>query len=293
MLAVGGVLGASPSPGAPPPGRPTRSPSTARRSTTTRACSSPRPITQAEQIIDAIEAQTGVEVVVYTQAMGRDDLTTDEAAADAGALMDEWGVGQAGIDDGLVILFELDTSLEHGQVQLYAGDGFESTYLDTDARQAIFDDEMVPLLRGGDIDGAILVALGHVLKATFEPPVDPGQPAPAGPSPGPPFPDPETDRAVYDFAGILSPDAIVRGGVDHRRHRGADRRRGRRLQPARPTTASTPTETEARARALIDQWGIGRPGLRRRDGRSSSTSTRRSSTARSSSTPRPASRPPS
>ena len=107
-----------------------------------------RPITQAEQIIDAIEAQTGVEVVVYTQAMGRDDLTTDGAEADAAALMDEWGVGRAGINDGLVILFELDTSLAHGQVQLYAGDGFDSTYLSADERQAIFDDEMVPAAPG-------------------------------------------------------------------------------------------------------------------------------------------------
>src|SRR5690349_20910244 len=32
---------------------------------------------------------------------------------------------------------------------------------------------------------------------------------PAPVPPGPPFPDPETDRAVYDYAGILSPGAIV------------------------------------------------------------------------------------
>ena len=261
MLAVGSVLGASPPPGAPPPGPPYPEPVDDQAVYDYAGVLKPETITQSEQIIDAIEAQTGVEVVVYTQAMGRDDLTTDEAAADAGALMDEWGVGQAGVDDGLVILFELDTSLEHGQVQLYAGDGFESSYLDTDARQAIFDDEMVPLLRGGDIDGAILVALGHVLKATFEPPVDPGQPAPAEPSPGPPFPDPETDRAVYDFAGILSPDAIVRAEsvID-----GIEARTGAEVVVYTQQTGYygiDTAETEARARALIDQWGIGRAGF--------------------------------
>ena len=49
----------------------------------------------AEQIIDAIEAQTKAEVVVYTQTPGRDEVTTDEAEADAQALMDQWGVGPA------------------------------------------------------------------------------------------------------------------------------------------------------------------------------------------------------
>ena len=127
----------------------------------------PETVAQAEQIIDAIEAQTGVEVVVYTQAMGRDDLTTPEAEADAAALMDEWGIGRAGVDDGLVMLVELGTSPADWQVQLYAGDGFENAYLTTAERQAIFDDEMAPLIRDGDLDNAILVALGHVLSATF------------------------------------------------------------------------------------------------------------------------------
>ena len=34
-------------------------------------------------------------------------------------------------------------------------------------------------------------------------------PAPSAPPPGPPFPAPEVDRAVYDYAGILSPEAIA------------------------------------------------------------------------------------
>ena len=45
-------------------------------------------------------------------------------------LMDQWGVGRKGFDDGLVILFDLDRSRQHGQVQLYAGPGFRATFLD-------------------------------------------------------------------------------------------------------------------------------------------------------------------
>ena len=108
----------------PRSGRRTRIRSTARPSTTTPASSGQSTVAQAEGIVDAIEAQTKAEVAVYTQATGRDDITAAEAEADADALMDQWGVGRAGINDGLVILFDLDTSLKHGQVQLYAGSGF-------------------------------------------------------------------------------------------------------------------------------------------------------------------------
>jgi uncharacterized membrane protein YgcG len=262
MLAVGSVFGASPSPGVPAPGPPYPEPVDGKAVYDYGSVLRADTVVKAEQIIDAIEAQTGVEVVVYTQAMGRDDLTTAEAESDAAALMDEWGVGRAGIDDGLVILFELDTSLAHGQVQLYAGEGFSSRYISDDERQAIFDDEMVPLLQDGDIDDAILVALGHVVQATFEPPSDPGtKPGAFEPSPGPPFPDPDTDRAVYDFAGILSPAAIVdaESVID-----GIEARTGAEVVVYTQQTGYygiETAETESRARALIDQWHIGRAGF--------------------------------
>src|SRR5689334_2070206 len=163
---------------------------------------------QAELIIDAIESQSKAEVVVYTQGLGRDDITTDEAESHARALMDQWGVGRRGVDDGLVILFDLDTTNEHGQVQLLAGPGFSSSYLSDDERQGIYQDVMLPLLADQQFDEALLATLGKVVEATVggggdgggtggvgteTPPGDPAVP------PGPPFPDPEVDRAVYDF----------------------------------------------------------------------------------------------
>ncbi len=262
MLAVGGVLGATTSPSPPPPGPPYPQPVRNQAVYDYAGVLRPETVTQAEQIVDAIGAQTGVEVVVYTQAMGRDDLTTGQAASDAAALMDEWGVGRAGLNDGLVILLELDTSLAHGQVQLYAGPGFASTYLSNDERQAIIDTEIVPLLKAGDIDGGVLVALGHIIKATFSPSAGTGtQSAPIPPSPGPPFPDPVVDRAVYDYAGILTPDAIVRAEsvID-----GIEARTGAEVVVYTQLTGYSgiePSETESRARALIDQWHIGRAGF--------------------------------
>ncbi len=117
---------------------------------------------QAEQTIDGIEQRTGAEVVVYTQTVPCCQ-TSDEAESDAQALMDQWGVGRKGFDDGLVILFNLEENDTcHGQVQLYAGPGFRAKFLTNQERQAIYEDDMLPLLRDCDLDGALLAAMAKV-----------------------------------------------------------------------------------------------------------------------------------
>jgi len=122
-------------------------------------------INQVEATIDRIEERTGAQVVVYTQGV-EDGRTTEEADADARALMDQWGVGRKGFDDGLVILFDMYPGNEHGQVILYGGPGFRATFLDNAEKQRIFDEGMLPLLRGGDLDGALLAAMSRVDAAT-------------------------------------------------------------------------------------------------------------------------------
>ncbi len=121
----------------------------------------PETIAVAERTIDAIEARTGAEVVVYSQVVDY-GISTEEADRHARALMDQWGVGRKGFDDGLVILFDLDPSLVHGQVQLYGGPGYRAAYLDNGEKQRIFDEELLPLLRAEDLDGALLIALRRV-----------------------------------------------------------------------------------------------------------------------------------
>lgn len=252
----------TPAPSPPPPGPPYPEPTNNQAVYDFAGILTPSTEKLAEQVIDAIEAQTKAEVVIYTQALGRDDITTDEAEADAKALMDEWGVGRAGVNDGLVILFDLDTSLEHGQVQLYGGAGFLDHYLSLDQLQAIYQDDMLPLLRDANFDTAVQLALARVAEGTLSAPDPPpgGDPSPTGIPPGPPFPDPVTDRAVYDFAGILSPDAIVRAEatIDD-----IESRTGAEVVVYTQDSGGFPTtdETNAKARALMDQWGVGRKGF--------------------------------
>ena len=121
-------------------------------------------IDEVETTIDTIEARTGAEVVVYTQAWPF-RTTEGQTLDNARALLDQWGVGRKGFDDGLVILFDLDPSLVHGQVQLYAGSGFRSAFLTDDERQAIFEDDMLPRLQAADLDGAILAAIRKIDSA--------------------------------------------------------------------------------------------------------------------------------
>ncbi len=64
-----------------------------------------------------------------------------------------------------MILLDLDTSLCHGQAQLFAGSGFRAAFLTNAERQAIFNDQMTPYLRDCDMDGAVLVALQAADKA--------------------------------------------------------------------------------------------------------------------------------
>jgi uncharacterized membrane protein YgcG len=121
-------------------------------------------IASAEATIDAIEARTGAEIAVYTQVLGY-VTTPEDATAHALALMNQWGVGRKGFDDGLVILFDLDSTRLHGQVQLYAGAGFQSTFLSQAERQRIYENDMLPRLRDGDLEGALTVALAKVDEA--------------------------------------------------------------------------------------------------------------------------------
>jgi uncharacterized membrane protein YgcG len=121
----------------------------------------PSTVEQATGIIQAIAERTGAQVIVYTQIKPQSD-TPALAQADADALGTQWGVGRKGFDDGLVILFDLDQSLCHGQVQLDAGSGYTAAFLSNSERQAIFDNQMLPLLKQCDLDGALLAALGPI-----------------------------------------------------------------------------------------------------------------------------------
>jgi uncharacterized membrane protein YgcG len=168
-VALGPVVAASPVASAPPAGPPFPEPIDGQAVYDYAGVLSVDAIARAEATIDAIEVRTGAEIVVYTQDSGSYDLTPDGTEAKARALIDQWGIGRAGFNDGMVIFFDLDPSLQHGQVQLYAAPGFEAAFLTNQERQAIFENDMLPYLKSADFDGALDIALTRVdASATAE-----------------------------------------------------------------------------------------------------------------------------
>jgi uncharacterized protein len=159
LLLVAGISGVAAA--VTPAGPPYPAPVTGQRVYDYAGIFSAGAIASAETTIATIEARTGAQVAVYTQVKPQSD-TLDLANQDALDLMNQWGVGRKGFDDGLVILFDMESNLRHGQVSLYAGSGFKSAFLTNQDRQDIFDNDMLPLLEVGDFDGAIRAALAGV-----------------------------------------------------------------------------------------------------------------------------------
>ena len=127
---------------------------------------SPQTEAAATDTIVAIENRVGAEVVVYTQYKpGSSDESTER---DAIALIDQWGVGRQGFDDGLAIMWNTNRQQclpgvsGNGRVQLYAGPGYRAAFLSNNERQEIFDNDMVPHLVDCDEDAALMAALAKI-----------------------------------------------------------------------------------------------------------------------------------
>src|SRR5215212_3951858 len=121
---------------------------------------------RAQSIADAIRTRTEGQLAVVSWPSEDFDVATDTAREDAITIMNTWGVGRAGVNDGLVVLFDMDNgSASHGQIYLYAGRGFEDSYLNRDEISVVVNEAMLPRARDGDIDGALLAGLERVDRA--------------------------------------------------------------------------------------------------------------------------------
>ncbi|HEX2195139.1 MAG TPA: TPM domain-containing protein, partial [Candidatus Limnocylindria bacterium] len=96
-----------------------------------------------EQQIDRLEDRAAAEVVVYVRVDAT--ATEDGNLADAAALIDQWGIGRAGYDDGFVILLSFeDSRFEHGVLSTYAGSGFRAAYLNDEEQAQLRDEVIIP-----------------------------------------------------------------------------------------------------------------------------------------------------
>ncbi len=115
-----------------------------------------------ESIIDGVESRVGAEMVVYTQL--DPGITEDENLNNAKALIDAWGIGRSGFDDGLVLMVGMQENLINVRVSMFAGSGFLGAYANEDTLKSIIEDDFVPSARSGDFDGATLATLAAVAE---------------------------------------------------------------------------------------------------------------------------------
>jgi len=113
-----------------------------------------------ESQVDAIEERSGAEIAIYVQV--DETATEDSNLGAAAALMDQWGVGREGFDDGLVILVSLEPDLIHGKVSLFGGAGFLRGYLSEGDLQAVIDEVIVPAAIQQQLPAGLLLAVDAV-----------------------------------------------------------------------------------------------------------------------------------
>ena len=123
---------------------------------------SPQTEAELESIIDGVEADVGAELVVYTQV--DPGISEDENLANAKALIDDWGIGRSGFDDGLVLMVGMAENLMNGRVSMFAGAGFLGAYANEDALKSIIDTEFVPSAIAGSFDAAALDTIAAVAE---------------------------------------------------------------------------------------------------------------------------------
>jgi len=125
---------------------------------------SPAAIEQIEALIDDMEAEVGAEMVVYTQDVS--DISEDQNFENARALVDQWGIGRAGFDDGVVLMIGLDPDPGESRVSLFGGSGFINSYANEEQLQSIIDDTFVPLAVSGQREEAIIETVQAVADTT-------------------------------------------------------------------------------------------------------------------------------
>lgn len=114
-----------------------------------------------EEQIDAIEARARAEIVVYVRIAP--SATNESNLSDARALIDQWGIGRAGYDDGFTILLSFDDdSFQHGVLSTFAGSGFKAAYLPEGEQAVLRDEVIIPAIRQGQLEGGLVAALGLV-----------------------------------------------------------------------------------------------------------------------------------
>ena len=107
-------------------------------------------INSLESKLVAFNDSTSTQIAIVTVG----DLMGYEVADYAQRLAEKWGIGQKGLDNGILILVKPKTGESMGQVSIAQGYGLEGAIPDLTCAR-IIDNEILPAFREGDIYGGL------------------------------------------------------------------------------------------------------------------------------------------
>ena len=114
---------------------------------------------ELECVLRLYNDSTSTQLCVVT-VESLDDLSPAEYAQQLG---EKWGVGQAGKDNGVIILVKKKTEESGGDVFIATGYGVEGLLPDAICKR-IVERTMIPKLKEGDYHGAIVDAISEIQK---------------------------------------------------------------------------------------------------------------------------------
>lgn len=117
-----------------------------------------RQVMEMEGVLAAFADSTSNQIVVVTMS----DLKGYDKAQMAYEIGEQWGVGQARFDNGIVILVKPKVGNSRGEVFIATGYGLEGAVTDALARQ-IIERQMIPHFREDDYYGGVASALNVLL----------------------------------------------------------------------------------------------------------------------------------
>ncbi|MAS37469.1 MAG: hypothetical protein CL610_25945 [Anaerolineaceae bacterium] len=117
-------------------------------------------VAQVRGILADLKAQTGVEAVVVTIQSIRDYGTSDETIESfATYLFNQWGVGSAARNDGVMIL----AAIRDRDIRIEVGAGYDASMNDT--MRVVLDESILPHFRREDYDGGLYNGARAVVQA--------------------------------------------------------------------------------------------------------------------------------
>lgn len=113
---------------------------------------------QLEQALESFTQNTSNQIVILVL----DDLCGHDPAMFATEIGHKWGVGQADLDNGVVILVKPTGGQGQRKISIVPGYGLEGRIPDAIAKR-IIENEMIPRFKNGDIKGGIFAGTQVVM----------------------------------------------------------------------------------------------------------------------------------